>query len=211
MEVEDLTSSSVTLTWDTPDSDGGSPVMGYYVERRQAYSTRFSRVNKQPITSNMLKVKDLIEGDEYEFRVVAENLAGCSKPSDTTGTFRAFNPYEKPGKPEQPEVSIKGDNAVLSWMPPRDDGRSKIFNYIIEMKAVGDVRWKQVNIGKEVSGTTYTVPGLQSDVEYEFRISAENKAGISQQSPPSKPVKYGECRGHFVVSLVSYNCLLMWQ
>lgn len=45
----------------------------------------------------MFHYKDLVENDEYEFRVVAENDAGEGKPSDTTGNFRAKDPYSKPG------------------------------------------------------------------------------------------------------------------
>ena len=46
----------------------------------------------------LLHVKDLIEGEDYEFRVVAENDAGEGKPSDTTGIVKAKDPFTTPGK-----------------------------------------------------------------------------------------------------------------
>ena len=47
----------------------------------------------------MFQIKDLIEDEAYEFQIVAENEAGCSKPSETTGTITARDPYSRPGKP----------------------------------------------------------------------------------------------------------------
>ena len=38
---------------------------------------------------------------------------------------------------------------------------------------------------------SYVVKNLQSDVDYEFRISAENQAGVGAPSPPSDRVRYG--------------------
>ena len=44
----------------------------------------------------------------------------------------------------------------------------------------------------DVSDTSAVVDGLKEGVEYEFRVTAENRAGPSQASAPSKPAKYGE-------------------
>ena len=150
VEMDNLTKKTVTLAWDRPEFDGGSPITGYTVERRQAYSNRWVKVNKIPTRDTMFKITDLLEDEEYEFRIVAENEAGAGKPSETTGTFTARDPYTKPGKPGRPDVKIEGDSAVLSWSAPTDDGRSKITNYIVEAKANGDVRWKVASGGDKV-------------------------------------------------------------
>ena len=44
---------------------------------------------------------------------------------------------------------------------------------------------------KDVTDTSAVVEGLKEGVEYEFRVTAENRAGPSQASAPSKPAKYG--------------------
>lgn len=44
-----------------------------------------NRCNRRDVESTMFKVEDLTHGDEYEFRVVAYNEAGPSRPSTTAG------------------------------------------------------------------------------------------------------------------------------
>ena len=190
LKANDVTKTSCTLTWDAPEFDGGSPITGYIVEKLSG--TRWIKVTKKSITKCELTINDLIEGTDNEFRVMAENKAGQSKPSETTGRFKAKDPYEVPGKPENPEVAeITPDSAHLKWEAPESDGGSPITNYIIEMKSRKDLKWRKVN-KDNVTDTEFTVPGLVEGEEYEFRITAENKAGPGQPSKPSKPAKYGK-------------------
>ncbi len=140
---------------------------------------------------------DLIEGTEYEFRVLAENEAGISKPSESTGIFKAKDLFTKPGKPRQPEVTeLTPDSATLTWGAPESDGGAKISNYIVEMHEVGEIKWK--TLARDVKDTNYKVTGLKEGSAYEFRVTAENKAGVGTSSQVSQAAKYGEHdRPHF--------------
>ena len=112
------------------------------------------------------------------------------KPSDTCA-FKAKDPFSPPGKPDAPVIEeVTKDGASLSWTAPSKDGGAPITNYIVEMRHVGDVRWQVANKNEKTPHPKYTVSGLEEDVDYEFRIVAENKAGTGPPSDPSKPGKY---------------------
>ena len=89
-------------------------------------------------------------------------------------------------------VDISKDSAHIEWLPPLSDGGSPITNYRIEKRTVGTYRWDLVNPSERVTGTSYTVRGLLEETDYEFRVIAENKAGVSQPSPGSRSAKYIE-------------------
>ena len=96
LQPSEVTRSTCTLTWEPPESDGGSVITGYIVERKSPSTSRWVRVNKSPVRDMVYTVTDLAEGSEYEFRVIAENAAGMSKPSQPTGTIKAVDPYSEP-------------------------------------------------------------------------------------------------------------------
>jgi titin len=90
-----MMASSCTVTWQASVSDGGSPITGYIVERKPGYSTMWVRVNSKPVLDMSLNVSDMQSGTSYEFRVIAENLAGPSKPSLSSPLITAKDPYGK--------------------------------------------------------------------------------------------------------------------
>ena len=77
----DTTPTSVILSWTQPESDGGSPILGYTVEMKDKFSSRWSKVNRDLVQETTLTVPTLKENQDYQFRVVAENKAGPGKPS----------------------------------------------------------------------------------------------------------------------------------
>jgi len=87
--ADDVTKASCKLTWEPPETDNGSPVTGYMVERCEGKSTRWSKLTKDPVTERRLDVGDLLAGESYQFRVCAVNAAGVSKPSDASTPFVA--------------------------------------------------------------------------------------------------------------------------
>ena len=47
----------------------------------------------------------------------------------------------------------------------------------------------RVNIAESVTSLTFVVRGLKTDENYEFRVAAENKAGIGPASDPTSPTR----------------------
>ena len=93
LQPTEVSKSSVTLTWEVPEQDGGSPVTGYVVERRQTTATRWTKAHKQTVTDTTFTATDLLEMAEYEFRVAAENVTGIGKPCQPVGPILTKSPF----------------------------------------------------------------------------------------------------------------------
>jgi len=92
-EIKDVTASSMRVTWIEPN-DNGSPIEGYWVEKREINSTHWARVNRTMVPDLEINVEGLLEGLTYIFRVSAENVAGPGK----------FSPPSEP-KTAQAQIS----------------------------------------------------------------------------------------------------------
>ena len=84
---------------------------------------------------------------------------------------------------------------TITWSPTEFDGGSKVTGYVLERLEVGRDRWVKVH-KSPLTDTSFTCTDLIEGKEYTFRVSAENKAGLSKPSEPSdthmaKP-PYGE-------------------
>jgi len=85
----------ITLSWDAPASDGGSPLTGYVVEKKDMKRAAGDYVflANVPATTLQYKATRLFEGCEYMFRVFAENQAGLSQPCQLDKPITARMPY----------------------------------------------------------------------------------------------------------------------
>lgn len=159
--VHEVTASTARLSWHEP-KDNGSPILGYWVERKEVNSTHWTRVNRVLLSSLEVKVIGLMEGLTYIFRVCAENLAGpgpFSEPSDRTITMDAISkstvrpglktqslvklgikpnlfsmplPQVPPGPPTPWIVDTGKDSVIVAWKPPLYNGGGDILGYHVE-------------------------------------------------------------------------------
>ena len=88
-EVKDYDKNWCQLKWKAPENDGGQPITGYIIEKKDKYSSKWVKHMETKSPKPEAKVQDLIEGQQYNFRVKAVNKAGPSEPSDSSDTFTA--------------------------------------------------------------------------------------------------------------------------
>ena len=87
--------TQITITWSPPASDGGSPIKGYIIEKKETSSTRWTKAVRDSVTETTLTVRDLIEGKEYVFQVAAVNKAGTGPFSEPSEPRITKPPYGK--------------------------------------------------------------------------------------------------------------------
>lgn len=100
---------------------------------------------------------------------------------------------DKPGAPASVSVvETHKRSVVLTWTAPANDGGAPISGYRIEHRVEGGFSWEHSNDGDTVSGTRYTVTGLQEGTLYELRVAAINIAGTGDFTTCTMPVEAKE-------------------
>ena len=90
-KVTGYDSTWASLAWTPPLSNGGRPITGYIVEKRER-GGEWSKVNHIPSPGTNDTVPNLTPGGRYEFRVSAVDDAGPGKPSKPTAPITAEEP-----------------------------------------------------------------------------------------------------------------------
>jgi len=88
LTASDIDGTELTLSWQPPEHDGGSPLTGYFIEKREGTKQFWGKVARIPADTETYRVPDLVEGTDYLFRVSAENKEGTSKPLEMTDTVK---------------------------------------------------------------------------------------------------------------------------
>lgn len=121
-EPVDWTSNQVDLIWKEPISDGGTPITGYIIEKKDKYGMIWEKALETTSALPQGVVHGLIEGNEYQFRVIALNKAGQSEPSDASKNFIAkprFREYFKFSNKMAENFSILIDPEVFNAVDVR--------------------------------------------------------------------------------------------
>lgn len=90
--VTKVNKDCIFVAWDRPDNDGGSPITGYAIERKERNSLLWVKANDTLVRTTEYPCVGMIEGLEYTFRICALNRAGSSKPSKPTEYVTARTP-----------------------------------------------------------------------------------------------------------------------
>ncbi|MDE0335736.1 MAG: fibronectin type III domain-containing protein [Defluviicoccus sp.] len=162
---------AVTLEWQTPSSNGGSPVTGYEYRHAEGSSVADETAWTSVGTALTVTIGSLVNGTGYAFEVRAVNAVGGGEIAALTAT-----PAVAPSAPRNLEAE-PGDGAVtLKWQAPSSNGGSPVTGYEYrhaEGSSVADeTAWTSAG-----TALTVTVESLVNDTQYAFEVRAENAVG----------------------------------
>jgi hypothetical protein len=160
---------SVHVSWVAPGSDGGSPLSGYVVYRREGAGPLAAVAT---VGGTSFDDSGLSNGTTYFYRVAAVNGVGEGPQSgEVSATPQAASP---PGAPTVLSV-LAGDGAAhLAWAPPLSDGGAAVTGYRV---------YRGLSPGAGVPVATLGVvtgfddAGLSNGVPYYYAVRALNSAG----------------------------------
>ncbi|VEL33556.1 unnamed protein product, partial [Protopolystoma xenopodis] len=193
LRVSDITADSCRLLWQASMSDGGSPLIGYRVYKREIYRRSWQEIGRISIAPGSLQkelefiAQYLMEGTSYEFRVVAENINGLSEPLNTSVHIQPRKEIDIPGAPRGPLQirEVAPGEIELSWSPPLQTGGMPLLGYQLELREGRCFIWKPAVTGLVATSPrigcnpTHRLGGIKPNREYFFRVLAINKEGVS--------------------------------
>uniref|UniRef100_A0A8D0FSF1 Titin n=1 Tax=Strix occidentalis caurina TaxID=311401 RepID=A0A8D0FSF1_STROC len=94
LEVTETYDGEVGLAWQEPESDG-SPITGYIIELRNRASIKWEPTMTTGADELSAVLTDVVENEEYFFRVRAQNMVGVGKPSPATRAVKIMDPISK--------------------------------------------------------------------------------------------------------------------
>uniref|UniRef100_A0A4W6FGM9 Myosin binding protein C1 n=1 Tax=Lates calcarifer TaxID=8187 RepID=A0A4W6FGM9_LATCA len=163
-----------SMSWEPPKYDGGSPILGYFVERKKKQSSRWMRLNFDLIKETTFEPKKMIEGVPYEVRIFAVNAIGVSKPSE-------------PSKAFIPLVILKSTKAPTDCVTVITTHIDKQHRYHIYCMHIHITHYCFFSTGNDwiisnkelTEKTKYTITGLTPGCKILVRVKAINAAGAS--------------------------------
>ncbi|XP_071361091.1 myomesin-2 isoform X8 [Trachinotus anak] len=181
--------SSITLAWKSPKHCGGSKVNAYYIDKRDADTLVWKEVNLTGLTERVCTVDNLTEGNFYEFRVQAGNMAGVGLSSAPSAPMKCVAwTMEEPGPAYDLSFSeVRSHSLVILWKAPVYTGASALTGYFVDMAKKGSSEF--VTLNQEAVNHRYLkVTGLEEGETYVFRVRAVNANGVGKASQLSEPV-----------------------
>ena len=177
-----ISSSQINLSW-IASNDGGSPVIGYQIDRSTNSSSTWSTiVSNTGSTATTYSDTGLSLNTTYTYRVSAINGIGTSAPSNVTSAT-TFEVATAPGSPTGlAATAVSSSQINLSWAAPSSDGGSPITGYMVERSTNGSITWSTIVSSTGSTATTYSDTGLSLNTTDTYRVSAINLVGTSTPS-----------------------------
>ena len=173
--VTATSSSSATVAFIAPTTNGGSPITSYTATSIPSGIT--GTLNQAE--SGTITVNGLTASTTYKFTVTATNGLGNSTTSGLSSSISNV--------PNAPTIiaatATDATTAKVTFTAPASNGSPAITSYTAT-SSPGNI----TAILNQAKGGTFTLTGLTTGTEYTFTVTATNGLGYSTTSPASKKV-----------------------
>uniref|UniRef100_A0AAY4DJL9 Neural cell adhesion molecule L1 n=1 Tax=Denticeps clupeoides TaxID=299321 RepID=A0AAY4DJL9_9TELE len=180
LELSDPLERSVQLTW-VPGDDNNSPITEFLVqfEEDQWEAGKWRNLSRHPGNLNSV-VLELSPFVNYQFRVIAINAVGESRPSRPSSRYRTSG-----APPDVVPEDIKGwgtkkNNMEISWRPLSNMQRNgPNLHYVVRWRRrFVEEHWNEFS----TSSTKHMVHNTEIYVPYEIKVQAINDFGPGPES-----------------------------
>jgi parallel beta-helix repeat protein len=163
----------INITWDTPVSNGGSPIIKYIIYRG-ASAPELAFFSEIDVTSFYIDT-NVTNGITYYYRVAAKNKAGEGLQSNEVNA----TPSTVPSAPTDLSATTGDSYVHLFWASPFSDGGSSITNYIIYRATISNYPSILIEVGNILQYNDTTV---ENNISYYYKVSAKNAIGEGSKS-----------------------------
>jgi len=169
----------VSLEWQPPATDGGSPITNYTVYRGTAPGGELFLATIGNVTSHL--DAGLTNGVTYYYQVAAVNAVG-EGPRAAEVSATPMPPPMPPSAPQSVQATAADARIDITWQVPASDGGSPITDYRVYRGTSSGAESWLVDVGPSLS---YADVGVTNGVTYYYYVTARNAIG---EGPPSGEV-----------------------
>ena len=204
-------SQSITLTWTTPSSDGGSAITSYrYTTNGGLNYTTLTTGSPAIITKDTATGANLVNGTAYTISIVAVN--GVPLTSVASNSLSA-TPASAPGAPSLDSAKGGNQSITLVWTAPAATGGSTIIDY--RYSTDGGSSYKSLGTTSPATITTLSssTATLVNGTAYPVTIVAVNGFQITGPASDSKTATPATVPGAPILSAAtagSQSITLTW-
>uniref|UniRef100_A0A3B3S3H2 Receptor-type tyrosine-protein phosphatase F n=1 Tax=Paramormyrops kingsleyae TaxID=1676925 RepID=A0A3B3S3H2_9TELE len=174
--VTETTATSVTLTWDSGNSE---PVSYYIIQYKPKVSDNgFQEVDG--VATTRYSIGGLSPYSEYEFSVMAVNNIGRGPPSDAVEARTGEQAPSSPPLHVQARM-LSSSTMLVQWEPPEEpNGQIRGYRVYYTLSHSAPLStWQKHNTD---DSRLTTISGLQTDMTYSIRVLGFTSVG---DGPPS--------------------------
>ncbi|KAL3108133.1 hypothetical protein niasHT_016324 [Heterodera trifolii] len=189
VNVVQINSSSIKVTWEPPADGDAQLLYGYNVYKFQIVNNQFVNnlhrsvaiVDKNKLYAYL---NDLEPNTEYAIRIAAFNMKGDGELSALTKQSRILTGGKPPSPPRPQSISLINEfrpvRAKVEWLPPRHSYNLPLKKYVLWWRPTALDNYQRAEVGPMEQ--SFVLDNLYSGNEYELNIAAVNEAGTSENA-----------------------------